>query len=85
MNSEPGGWTESSVSHIFCHATVIGSVLVSSLNNDQVTISCLDVVRVSFGLDLHPVLQPVNLRRKQNNSKGRYYQDFYKLCLRNGE
>ena len=61
VNSQPCRRAESPVCHIFCHTSVIGPVLLPGLNDDEVTIRCLEVVGVTFRLNSDSVFQPVDL------------------------
>ena len=55
VNIESGGWTQPAVGYIFGYTCVIGSVFFSGLNYDQVTICCLNVIGISFGLDFYSI------------------------------
>ena len=71
-DQNPCGWTESSVGDILRYASVIGSVHLPHLDDDQVAVRGLNVIRIPLRLNFHPVLQPVNLeRRRRRRKKGK--------------
>ncbi len=72
---EPGRRGEPPPGHVLRHAGEVGAVSLPGLDDDEVSVVVLEVVRVATRLHLHAVLQPVDLetgtgvRLKDNGSE----------------
>ena len=62
MNIQAGGRAQPPVGHVLRDARVVGAVFLARLNDDEVPVRSLDVVRVPLRLHLDSILEPINLK-----------------------